>query len=314
MRITRRRVPPLVVVATLTLTLAVAAACSGGDDDRDARSAGTTTTGGTGVTRTQLGQASPVNAPGQMLHLEHVTIAPGAKLAEHFHLGTQVARVMSGTLTYNIVSGTATITRAGGQTEEASGPKEVRLEPGDTIVETSDLVHFGANDTGAPVEIELAALLAQGAPLATTVGTGGTGTPIHLSANLDSQARTLLTAGPAGSLTYGWNHLVGTATLDGQPVTVDMLGSVNYTRGSGPFSGFITFTFVDGSKLAATMQGAAQASPDNADTAVAATLGVFGGTGRYEAVTGTGTFSGSRTAALGTTVASTFDLRLQGAK
>lgn len=181
-------------------------------------------------------------------------------------------------------------------------------------METSDLVHFGANNTAAPVEIELAALLAQSAPLATTVGTGATGTPIHLTANLDSQTRTLLTAGQADSLTYGWNHLVGTATLDGQPVSVDMLGGVNYTRGSGPFSGFITFTFGDGSKLAATMQGAAHASPDNADTAVAASLGVLGGTGRFEAATGTGTFTGSRTSALGTTVASTFDLRVQGAK
>jgi len=54
------------------------------------------------------------------------------------------------------------------------GPNKVLLRPGDALVETSSLVHFGANDTGKPVVIELAALLQQGAPLATPVGTGAT--------------------------------------------------------------------------------------------------------------------------------------------
>jgi hypothetical protein len=128
------------------------------------------TTTGNGVTRTPLGEATPANAPGQKLYLQQVAIAPHAKLPEHYHQGTQVARVISGTLTYNIVSGTAAVTRANGKTEEASGPGKVLLQPGDSLVETSSLVHFGANDTGKPVVIELAALLAQGAPLATPVG------------------------------------------------------------------------------------------------------------------------------------------------
>src|SRR5204863_9093217 len=125
---------------------------------------------GNGVTRTPLGQAAPANAPGQALYLQQVTIAPHAKLAEHFHQGTQVARVISGVLTYNIVSGTAAVTRAGGRTEDVSGPNKVLLRPGDALVETSSLVHFGANDTNKPVVIELAPLLEQGAPLATPVG------------------------------------------------------------------------------------------------------------------------------------------------
>ena len=130
-----------------------------------------------GVTRTPLGQATPANAPGQTLYLQQVTIAAHAKLAEHFHQGTQVAHVISGVLTYNIVSGTATVTRAGGKTEDVPGPNKVLLQPGDALVETSSLVHFGANDTNEPVVIELAAILEQGAPLATPAGTGATGTP-----------------------------------------------------------------------------------------------------------------------------------------
>jgi len=42
-------------------------------------------------------------------------------------------------------------------------------------------------------------------------------------------------------------------------------------------------------------------------------LGVIGGTGRYASATGTGIFTGSRKAALGTTVAATFDLTIAGA-
>jgi hypothetical protein len=202
------------------------------------------------------------------------------------------------------------VTRANGKTEDASGPNnKVLLQPGDSLVETSSLVHFGANDTAKPVVIELAALLEQGAPLATPIGTGATGTALHLTTNLASQTRTLLNAGPQGSITYGWNRLTGTATLDGKPVAVEMLGNVNYKAGNGPFFGFITFTFDDKSTLAVSMQGQAVQSPDGAST-VAATLGIFGGTGRNEKATGTGTFIGSRPAAVGATVGSTFDLKV----
>jgi hypothetical protein len=134
---------------------------------------------GNGVTRIPLGEANPANAPGQTMYLQQVTIAPHAKLPEHFHQGTQVARVISGVLTYNIVSGTAAVTRASGKTEDVSGPNTVLLQPGDALVETSSLVHFGANDTDRPVVIELAALLQQGAPLATPVGTATTVTVVQ---------------------------------------------------------------------------------------------------------------------------------------
>ncbi|MCU1447949.1 MAG: hypothetical protein JWP02_119 [Acidimicrobiales bacterium] len=143
------------------------------DDKRALRTAVTATTvPANGTTRTPLGEASPANAPGQTMYLQQVTIGPHAKLATHFHQGTQVAHVISGVLTYNIVSGTVAVTRAGGGTEDVSGPNKVLLQPGDSLVETRTLVHFGANDTDEPVVIELAALLEQGAPLATPVATG----------------------------------------------------------------------------------------------------------------------------------------------
>jgi quercetin dioxygenase-like cupin family protein len=142
----------------------------GGNDDGQGKPVAATTVKGSGVIRTPLGEATPANAPGQTMYLQQVTITPHAKLPTHFHQGTQVARVISGVLTYNIVSGTAAVTRADGKTENVTGPKKVLLRPGDALVETRTLVHFGANDTDKPVVIELAALLEQGAPLATPVG------------------------------------------------------------------------------------------------------------------------------------------------
>jgi quercetin dioxygenase-like cupin family protein len=275
-----------------------------------------TTTGAsrnTGITRDDLGTALPANSPGQQLYLQRVTIAPGAKLPEHFHQGTQVAHIAAGVLTYDVASGSVAVTRADGTTETVTAPATVKLRRGDGIVETQGLVHHGSNAGKTKVVIEIASLLQAGAPLSTPVGEGAAGTALSLTAALESQSRTLHTAGADSSVTYGWNELVGTATVDGQPVGVELLGNVSYVKGSGPISGFVTYTFADGSTLGVQMQGAATASSGGDETSFAATLGVLGGTSRYATATGSGIFTGSRTAALGTTVSSTFDLTIAGA-
>jgi len=263
------------------------------------------------IQRTVYGTAAPENAPGQDLYLQKVVIAPGAKLAEHFHQGTQLATVRAGVLTYNVVSGTAVVTRANGTLKTFVGPAVVRLRRGDSLVENQSLVHYGSNRGKRPVVIELAALLSHGAPLATPVGQGTVdATSMRLETRLSSQARTLHQVGAAGAVTYGWNRLTGTATLDAQAVGVEMLGNVAYQNGSGPFFGFVTLTFADGSTIALEMQGVARADTAADTTAFSATLIVLGGTGRYVATTGTGVFTGSRTAALGNDVGATFALQL----
>ena len=147
-------------VAALAV-LAVAPSCGSDDDDAAAAPAPSE------ITRTAFGQAAPANAPGQVLYLQEVTIPPGERLAQHHHEGTQVATVRSGELTYDLVVGTVTITRRGGEEERATGPTVVRLRRGDTVVETEDVVHFGSNRSRRPVVITLAALLEAGAPMAT---------------------------------------------------------------------------------------------------------------------------------------------------
>jgi len=92
-----------------------------------------------------------------------------------------------------------------------------------------------------------------------------------------------------------------------------MLGNVSYVKGAGPIFGFVTYTFADGSTLGVQFQGAATVSAGGDETTFAATLGVLGGTGRYVSATGAGIFTGSRKAALGTTVNATFDLTITGA-
>ena len=121
------------------------------------------------ITRTILAEASPGNAPGQELYLQEVRIEPGAELATHLHEGTQIATVRSGVLTYNVVSGTASVAHADGTREEVHGPATIRLRSGDAITEAATLVHYGANKGKKPVVILVAALLADGAPLATPV-------------------------------------------------------------------------------------------------------------------------------------------------
>lgn len=265
------------------------------------------------ATRADLGEADPINAPGQTLYLQRVTIPAGTKLADHFHEGTQVARVVKGVLTYDVISGTVAITRRDGSTETVTGPTTVKIRSGESLTEVQSLAHAGANAGKKPVVIEIAALLARGAPLATPIGQAAAGTVLTLTADLTSQLTQLHNVGTDGSQTYGWNRLTGTATTPDGPVDVELLGSVAYATGSGPFSGFLTFTFPDGSVLGTQVQGLATRGADGV-TQLASTLGVINGTGRYLGTTGTGTFTGSRDAALGQPVRATFEIGVVPAK
>jgi quercetin dioxygenase-like cupin family protein len=159
MRLTRTVLVTSVVIASLVAGSAIAAA--------------QTTSTNNGVTRIELAEGAPANAPGQVLYLQEVRIAPGAKLPVHFHEGTQVASVRKGVLTYEIVAGSATRTRADGTVETFDAPATNKLPKGDALLEPESDEHRGSNDTKKTVMILVAALLAQGAPLATPADTPG---------------------------------------------------------------------------------------------------------------------------------------------
>jgi len=125
--------------------------------------------------RNALAETSKVRgAPKRTLVLSRVEVEPGAELALHHHLGTQVAHIESGTLTYTVRRGSAVV-RTG---ESDQNPKMVRtikagqtapIRTGQWIVEQPSDIHEAANRGSSPVVIYLATLLQTGAPPATPV-------------------------------------------------------------------------------------------------------------------------------------------------
>jgi quercetin dioxygenase-like cupin family protein len=125
--------------------------------------------------RNALAETSRVQgAPDRTMVLSRVLVEPGAKLALHHHLGTQVARVQAGTLAYTVRRGSVVVRRG----ESDQDPQTVRtIEAGQTvsirsgqwIVEQPSDIHEAANRGSTPVVIYIATLLKAGAPPASPV-------------------------------------------------------------------------------------------------------------------------------------------------
>lgn len=129
--------------------------------------------------------------------------------------------------------------------------------------------------------------------------------PQTLTFSVQFAARTKAThtVGPNGSVVYGQLDFVGPTTVNGQPATVELQSNIRYTRGSGPWDGWVTLTTADGSLLGIEVVSArTKASPDTTNATFTAKLAVLGGSGRFLHATGAGSMRGSRQAALGGTV------------
>jgi quercetin dioxygenase-like cupin family protein len=125
--------------------------------------------------RSALAQTSKVEgAPGRTMVLSRVEVEPGAKLALHHHLGTQISRVETGTLTYTVRRGSAVV-RSGEADQRPTVVRTIRagqtakVRAGQWLVEQPSDVHEAANDGSVPVVIYLSTLLEAGAPPATPV-------------------------------------------------------------------------------------------------------------------------------------------------
>ena len=124
--------------------------------------------------RKALAQTEQVQgAPGRTMVLSKVTVPPGAKLAVHHHLGTQISRVEAGTLSYTVRRGEAELFE--GESEEPrlvrtiTAGKTAQIRAGQWLVEQPSDIHQAANRGSAPVVIYLATLLRDGAPPSTPV-------------------------------------------------------------------------------------------------------------------------------------------------
>ena len=70
-----------------------------------------------------------------------------------------------------------------------------------------------------------------------------------VTVQMSSTGTTTYKVGAAGDTQYGQNKLEGKANVLGQPATVEILGNVEYVKGEGPFYGFLTVKWEDGSSL-----------------------------------------------------------------
>jgi quercetin dioxygenase-like cupin family protein len=125
-----------------------------------------------------LGRATPAAVDNPELALARVTIMPGAAIPKHYHVGTQIASIVQGTLTYTVFTGEVLLYRHG---EDATNPhhihvgETVQLAVGDTVVETPGSHHQAINNGTAPVVIYLSTLFPAGAPRSVTISA----TPTH---------------------------------------------------------------------------------------------------------------------------------------
>jgi quercetin dioxygenase-like cupin family protein len=125
--------------------------------------------------RTALARTEKVQgAPDRTMVLSKVVVEPGAKLALHHHLGTQISRVASGTLTYTVRQGSAVLREGDAEKEPQlvrtiEAGQTARIKAGQWLVEQPSDIHEAANRGSAPVVIYLATLLKTGAPPATPV-------------------------------------------------------------------------------------------------------------------------------------------------
>jgi quercetin dioxygenase-like cupin family protein len=125
--------------------------------------------------RSALARSEKVQgAPDRTMVLSKVVVEPGAELALHHHLGTQISRIASGTLTYTVREGSAAVNEGDAEKDPrrvrtiAAG-QTARIKAGQWLVEQPSDIHEAANRGGTPVVIYLSTLLKGGAPPATPV-------------------------------------------------------------------------------------------------------------------------------------------------
>ena len=169
-RLANRRVVVLWLLAAVMATGLFGSQQTGAQDATPAATPQTPPT-----VREALVTGMPEAAPGQSLQLVRTTIQPGVTLPAHIHPGMQIAWIESGILHYVVVEGgeipvTRVWMEGSPEPAEMLGPgQETDLYPGDSVVETENVVHYGANLGDVPVVLWSALLLTEGAPIAEVV-------------------------------------------------------------------------------------------------------------------------------------------------
>jgi quercetin dioxygenase-like cupin family protein len=108
-------------------------------------------------------------AGGRTMVLSRVVVEPGAKLALHHHLGTQISRIASGTLAYTVRKGSAVVSEGDAEkhprrVRTIAAGQTARIRAGQWLVEQPSDIHEAANRGDEPVVIYLSTLLKSGSP------------------------------------------------------------------------------------------------------------------------------------------------------
>jgi len=114
---------------------------------------------------------------------------------------------------------------------------------------------------------------------------------------------TILSAAP-GELLFrsvdgiqaGFARLTSEVAIAGEPVHMELLASLEYHDGTGPFTGYITLSWLDGRLLGMRYLGGAVRHADGS-TSVEGTLTILGGDGAYTGAIGRGVSYPNQTAA-----------------
>lgn len=111
-------------------------------------------------------------------------------------------------------------------------------------------------------------------------------------------------------VTFGNIAFAGSGTLGGEPVDVGLQAHALFRDGTGPSGGYFTVTNPSGDVLVLEMDSEATRTGQGAT--IDGVVTVVAGTGRYASVTGGGTGTGVRDAALGAGVRWEMQLDVQG--
>ncbi|MGE5208117.1 MAG: hypothetical protein ACM3KL_02175 [Alphaproteobacteria bacterium] len=112
-----------------------------------------------------------------------------------------------------------------------------------------------------------------------------------------------------GQKQFGVGRLASVVDIDGEQVTFEVLVSLEYTDGSGPFTGFLSLLWPNGDAVVCRYDGVVVRDAAG-DSRWNSNLHVIDGSGSLTNATGNGTLSGFRSAALGGSVDYAVDLTI----
>ena len=115
----------------------------------------------------------PIGAPERALGLSRVVIQPGAKIPLHYHEGTQVSYIQTGTLTYTVRNGGVKVMTGPGDdgtvVRRIKAGQTGKIKAGQWIVEQPTTIHRANNFGDGKIVIYLSNLLKKNAKPSTLV-------------------------------------------------------------------------------------------------------------------------------------------------